>query len=176
MSMARLEILEAPHPTLKSRAAPVADVNDELRDLMESMLETMYAAPGIGLAAPQIGVLKRAIVVDIGREVEARNPYRFINPEITWRSEEEEIAEEGCLSLPQQFADIARAKAVKLRYLDTNGVPQELEAEDILARCIQHEVDHLNGLLIIDHISPLKRRMILKKLEKARRNQDADED
>ncbi|MEO1018631.1 MAG: peptide deformylase, partial [Pseudomonadota bacterium] len=162
--MARLEILQAPHPTLKSVARPVAQVDDAVRALMNDMLETMYAAPGIGLAAPQIGVLHRVVVIDIGRDEDARDPFRFVNPEITWRSEEEETAEEGCLSLPEQFADVTRAKAIKLRYLDEAGEPKELEAEDMMARCIQHEVDHLNGVLIVDHISALKRRMILKKL------------
>lgn len=173
--MSRLQILEAPHPTLKSIAAPVAEIDDGLRQLTDDMLETMYAAPGIGLAAPQIGVLQRVIVIDIGRDEEARDPHRFVNPEIVWRSEEQEIAEEGCLSLPQQFADVARAKAIKLRYLDMAGEAHEIDAEDMMARCIQHEVDHLNGVLIIDHISLLKRRMILRKLEKARRQREDEE-
>ncbi len=174
--MTILEILEAPHPTLKSKAEPVSDIDKELLELMGNMLETMYEAPGIGLAAPQVGILKRVIVIDIGREEENRNPFSFINPEIIWRSEDEEIAEEGCLSLPQQFADISRARAIRLRYLDSHGASRELEADDIFARCIQHEVDHLDGILITDRISPLKRRMIMKRLEKSRRQRDSSDE
>ena len=166
--MALLRILEAPDPRLKQRAAPVAVVDDSVRALMDDMLETMYRAPGIGLAAPQVGVLQRIVVLDLG-PAEARAPRFLVNPEILWRSEETVVGEEGCLSLPEQFAEIERAKAVRVRHLDRNGEVQEIEAEDLLARCLQHELDHLDGILFVDHLSALKRSMILRKLQKQRR-------
>jgi peptide deformylase len=166
--MALLRILEAPDPRLKQRAAPVAVVDDAVRALMDDMLETMYRAPGIGLAAPQVGVLQRIVVLDLG-PAEARQPRFLVNPEIVWRSAETVIGEEGCLSLPEQFADIERAKAVRVRHLDRAGEVQEIDAEDLLARCLQHELDHLDGILFVDHLSALKRNMILRKLHKQRR-------
>ncbi len=167
--MPLLSILEAPHPILKTRAALVTDIDVSVRRLMDDMLETMYRAPGIGLAAPQVGVTKRIIVVDLAKEGEERRPMRIVNPEITWRSEESEVAEEGCLSLPEQFAEVRRPKAVRMRYLDEVGGEREVEAEGLFARCLQHEVDHLDGVLFVDHLSALKRNMILRKLGKARR-------
>lgn len=166
--MARLQILEAPHPLLKARAAPVERIDDELRRLIEDMFETMYEAPGIGLAAPQVGVPKRLVVVDVA-EGEERRPMTLINPEVTWFAEQVALAEEGCLSLPGQFADVIRPTGVRLRYLDERGEANELAADGLLARCIQHEIDHLNGILFIDHLSPLRRKMILRKLAKTRR-------
>lgn len=167
--MAILRILEVPEPVLKKPAAPVKAVDDELRRLMDDMLETMYAAPGIGLAAPQIGVSRRVMVVDVSREGEPRAPMRLCNPEILWRSEEEEIAEEGCLSLPEQYAEVRRPAAVRVRYLDEQGRSREIEADGLLARCLQHEIDHLDGVLFTDHLTALKRNMILRKLAKSRR-------
>ena len=168
--MALLQILQAPHPGLKRVAQPVAEVTDELRTLMDDMLETMYRAPGIGLAAPQVGVDRRVVVVDLAREDNERSPLRLINPELIWVSDDNVAMEEGCLSLPDQFAEVKRPSAVRLRYLDEHGAQQEIEADGMLARCLQHEVDHLDGILFVDHLSTLRRNMILRKLDKARRS------
>jgi peptide deformylase len=167
--MAVRRILIAPHPLLKLRARPVETVDAEVRALMDDMLETMYRAPGIGLAAPQVGVSRRIVVVDLAKEDQPRAPLRLVNPEITWRSEEEVVMEEGCLSLPEQFAEIGRPAAVRLRYRDETGAERTLEADGLLARCLQHEVDHLDGILFVDHLSALKRNIILRKLAKAQR-------
>lgn len=167
--MAVRRILIAPHPLLKLKAHPVEVVDDEVRALMDDMLETMYRAPGIGLAAPQVGVSRRIVVVDLAKKDQPPEPLRLVNPEITWRSEEEVVMEEGCLSLPEQFAEISRPAAVRLRFLDETGAERALEADGLLARCLQHEVDHLDGILFVDRLSPLKRNMILRKLAKAQR-------
>ena len=167
--MALLSIIKAPDPRLKAVAAPVTAFDDDLRRLLDDMLETMYAAPGIGLAAPQVGVPKRAAVIDLG-EPEARRPLFLINPEIRWRSDELVTAEEGCLSLPDQFAEVVRPAAVEVAYADRGGEPREIRAEGLLARCLQHEIDHLDGVLFVDHLSALKRGMILRRLVKARRS------
>ncbi len=165
--MAILRILEVPHPVLKRRAAPVPRVDEEIRRLVRDMFETMYEAPGIGLAAPQVGVGKRLCIIDVSEDKNA--PLCLINPQITWRSENLATAEEGCLSLPDQYAEVTRPDAVELVYQDETGAERKLRAEGLLARCIQHEVDHLDGILFIDHISALKRNMILRKMAKARR-------
>ena len=144
-------------------------VDATVRRLMEDMLETMYAAPGIGLAAPQVGVTSRVIVVDIGREDEERMPYRMANPEVLRVSETLAEYEEGCLSLPQHYAEVMRPDEARIRYLDENGEEREIEVEGMLATCIQHEIDHLDGILFVDHISKLKRDMIVRKLAKAKR-------
>ncbi len=167
-SMALLEILQAPHPVLKAKAAPVAQVDDRLRQLAADMFETMYKAPGIGLAAPQIGVLQRLVVMDVA-EGEERRPMVLVNPEIVWKSGERGTAEEGCLSLPGQFADVTRPLSVTVRFLDEQGEARELAADGLLARCVQHELDHLDGVLFVDHLSALKRNMIMRKLIKTRR-------
>jgi peptide deformylase len=166
--MALLDILEAPDRRLTTVAPAVERIDDELLRLLDDMLETMYAAPGIGLAAPQVGVLRRAFVVDLGPD-EARAPIFVINPELVTRSENVNVAEEGCLSLPKQFGEVARADQVRVRYLDRGGQTQEIDAEGLLARCLQHEIDHLNGVLFVDHLSALKRTMILRRLAKAKR-------
>lgn len=166
--MAKLPILIAPHPTLKKVAKPVANVDDDLRRLMDDMLETMYDAPGIGLAAPQVGVLERVVVIDCAGEGEEPQPYRMANPEILWTSQETETREEGCLSLPEIYAEVTRPRATRVRYLDTNNEVQELEAEGLLATVLQHEIDHLNGVLFVDHLSVLKRNMLMRKLAKSR--------
>jgi peptide deformylase len=166
--MALLEILQAPHPMLKAKAKPVVRVDDRLRRLAADMLETMYRAPGIGLAAPQVGVAERLIVVDIA-EGEERRPLAMVNPEIVWRSDERATAEEGCLSLPGKFADVTRPQQVRVRYTTDQGEERELAAEGLLARCVQHEVDHLDGTLFVDHLTALKRNMIMRKLIKTRR-------
>jgi len=164
--MAKRDILIAPHPTLRKPAQPVERVDDEIRQLTEDMLETMYDAPGVGLAAPQIDVSKRVIVIDCAREDEAPQPYRMINPELLWTSQETEINEEGCLSLPDIFGDVTRPTACSVRYLDERGERQELEAEGLLAVCVQHEIDHIDGVLFVDHLSALKRNMLMRKLAK----------
>jgi peptide deformylase len=167
--MATLPILIAPDPLLKRKARPVERVDDRIRKLMDDMLETMYAAPGIGLAAPQVGVLERVIVVDIADKGEQPAPLRLANPEILWRSEELAQSNEGCLSLPEHYADVVRPRAVRVRYLDETGESREIEADGLLATCLQHEIDHLDGTLFVDHLSMLKRNMILRKLQKQKK-------
>jgi len=167
--MALLPIITAPDPRLKGKAKPLVRVDDATRRLMDSMLETMYAAPGIGLAAPQVGALKRVIVLDVAREGEKPQPMRIANPELLWVSDELMTANEGCLSLPEHYADVERPRAIKLRYLDYENEIRELDAEDLLATCIQHEMDHLDGVLFVDHLSAVKRSMILRKLAKAKK-------
>ncbi|WP_282605861.1 peptide deformylase [Pelagibius sp. Alg239-R121] len=167
--MALLPIITAPDPRLKQACATVEQVDDEMRQLLNDMLETMYEAPGIGLAAPQVGALKRAIVVDVSNEDEENAPLRMVNPELTWVSDHDASYDEGCLSLPEHYAEVVRPAEIKVSYLDEMGKAQELEAEGLLATCIQHEIDHLDGILFVDHISALKRNMILRKLLKARK-------
>ncbi len=167
--MALLPIITAPDPRLKRIAAPVERVDDEIRRLIDDMLETMYDAPGIGLAAPQVGVLKRVLVVDVGKDAEARAPQCLVNPELLWVSEEEICNEEGCLSLPDHYAEVVRPGAIRVRFLDREGEIRELDTEGLLATCIQHEMDHLDGILFVDHLSALKRNMILRKLAKAKK-------
>ena len=164
--MSKKKIVIEPDPILRKNSQPIEKVDDELRKLMDDMLETMYAAPGIGLAAVQIGILKRLIVIDISKEKEKKNPLFLINPEITFRSEKTSIYEEGCLSLPGHFAEIERPATCHLDYVDYNGKKKAFKAEGLLATCIQHEVDHLNGVLFIDYLSKLKKDMIIKKLIK----------
>jgi len=167
--MALLPIVVAPDPRLKVKTEPVDAVDDNVRKLMDDMLETMYDAPGIGLAAPQVGDSRSVIVVDVSRDKEDPQPIRMANPELVWESEEEGIHEEGCLSLPDQFAEVVRPEQVRVRYLDENNESQEIEADGILATCVQHEMDHLKGTLFVDHISSLKRNMILRKLAKIKK-------
>jgi peptide deformylase len=167
--MAILSIITAPDPRLKVKAKTVARVDQRVKRLMADMIETMYQAPGIGLAAPQVGQALRVIVVDCAREGEKPQPYKIANPEILWRSDEKITVQEGCLSLPEHYADVERPAAIRLRYLDEENEIRELEAKGLLATCIQHEMDHLEGVLFVDHISSLKRSIILRKLAKAKR-------
>jgi len=164
--MALREILVVPHPVLKQVSAKVDVVDDDLRALMDDMLETMYDAPGIGLAAIQIGVPKRVIVMDLARQDEEPQPRYYVNPEILWASEETAPYEEGCLSVPEIFDEVERPARVKLRYLNYQGEQIEEDAEGLFAVCIQHEMDHLNGVLFIDHLSRLKREQAVKKVKK----------
>jgi peptide deformylase len=164
--MALREILTVPNPLLKQASAPVEAVDDSLRALMDDMLETMYAAPGIGLAAIQIGVPKRVIVMDLARPEEDKQPRYFVNPEILWRSEETAPYEEGCLSVPEYYDEVERPARVKLRYLNYHGEQVEEDADGLFAVCIQHEMDHLDGVLFIDHLSRLKREQAIKKVKK----------
>ncbi len=167
--MSLRHILVAPDPVLKATAKPVETVDDELRQLMDDMLETMYEAPGIGLAAPQVGVSKRVIVMDIAREDEPKAPLFMANPELVWVSDEDSTYEEGCLSVPEHYADVVRPAEIRVKYLDRDGKAQELKADGLLATVIQHEMDHLEGILFIDHLSSLKRNMILRKLLKSKK-------
>ena len=164
--MALREILVVPHPVLKQISVAVEAVDDDLRALMDDMLETMYAAPGIGLAAVQVGVPKRVIVMDLAGPDGPREPQYFINPEILWASEETLPYEEGCLSVPEYFDEVERPAKVKLRYLNYQGESVEEDAEGMYAVCIQHEMDHLEGVLFIDHLSRLKREQAVKKVRK----------
>ena len=168
--MALRSILVAPDPRLKQKSAPIeGPVTDAHRALMDDMLETMYEAPGIGLAAIQIGEPVRIIVMDLARDDEPKAPRYFVNPEILWSSDELFKYEEGCLSVPDIYDDVERPNKVKLRYLDYNGKQIEEEAEGLYAVCIQHEMDHLEGVLFIDHLSRLKREKALARLKKAKR-------
>jgi peptide deformylase len=167
--MARLPILTAPDPRLKTKAKPVERVDEGVRQLMDDMLETMYAAPGIGLAAPQVGVSKRVLVIDLAKEGEPPAPMKLANPEILWVSDEDAVFEEGCLSVPEHYADVARPAGVRIRYLDYENEIREIEASGLLATCLQHEIDHLDGILFIDRLTALKRNIILRKLLKAKK-------
>ena len=167
--MALKKILTEPNTTLRQKSLLVEKVDGELQRIMDDMLETMYAAPGIGLAAIQIGVPKRIIVLDIVSKDELKNPMFFINPEIIEKSETHSTYEEGCLSVPGQFAEIDRPNKCHIKYLDYYGQPKELKAEGMLATCIQHEMDHLEGILFIDYLSKLKKSMIVKKLSKQKK-------
>ena len=167
--MALLPILTAPDPALKKISQPVKQVDASIRKLMDDMLETMYHAPGIGLAAPQVGVLKRVIVLDLAREGEAPQPLRFANPEVVWVSDDDATYNEGCLSVPEHYADVVRPAACRVRFLDQDNKQQEIAAEGLLATCLQHEIDHLDGVLFIDHLTSLKRNIILRKLLKAKK-------
>ncbi len=167
--MAVLPIVIAPDPVLKQKAKPVGHVDAEIRRLMDDMLDTMYAAPGIGLAAPQVGVLKQVIVIDVAREGEPPRPLRMADPEILWASEDLNTHEEGCLSLPEAYEEVTRPARVGVRYRDETGTLREIEADGLLATCVQHEIDHLKGMLFIDYLSNLKRNMILRKLQKRKK-------
>ena len=162
-------ILTEPDPFLRKKSENVEKVDGDIRQLMDDMLETMYNAPGIGLAAIQIGVPKRVIVMDISKGEEEKNPLYFVNPEIIWSSKEDATYEEGCLSVPGQFAEIDRPDKCHIKYLDYYGNKKELKAEGLLATCIQHEMDHLRGVLFIDYLSKLKKTLITKKLSKQKK-------
>jgi peptide deformylase len=165
--MALLTILEFPDPRLRNEALPIKEVNDSIRKLADDMLETMYDAPGIGLAATQVNVQKRIVVIDVSED--KSQPLVFINPEIEVIGDDFEEMDEGCLSVPGFYETVQRPDHIKVRALDRNGEPFELEDDDMLAVCIQHEIDHLDGKLFVDYLSPLKRQRIRKKLEKIHR-------
>lgn len=167
--MALLPIITAPDPRLKLVASRVDAVDDGIRRLMDDMLETMYEAPGVGLAAPQVGVSKRVIVADVARSGEAPQPMLMANPEIIETSQARAVFEEGCLSLPEHFAEVKRHERVRIRYLDRENEIREQDMEGFLATCVQHEIDHLDGVLFVDHISGLKRGMIMRKLTKLKK-------
>ena len=182
-----MKIITLPDPILKKKCEPIIDVNNEIKELLDDMLKTMYAAPGIGLAAPQIGINKRLIVMDVSprpglkryqeensekKEEFKPNPIQMINPEITWISKEKDTDEEGCLSIPGIMANVTRPSSCKVKYLDKNGESKELHAEGLLARCIQHEADHINGVLFIDHLSKTKKDIILRKIKKQQKEKE----
>jgi peptide deformylase len=163
-----IPIIKVPDPVLREIAKPVAEITDGMRQLLDDMAATMYDAPGIGLAAPQINISQRIIVMDCGKD-ESPELFKMINPEIISQSDARSVLEEGCLSIPDQTADVERPAEVEVRYLDENGTSQSLVATGLLAACVQHEIDHLNGVLFIDHISRLKRDMILRRVMKEMR-------
>ncbi|MAW17293.1 MAG: peptide deformylase [Pelagibacteraceae bacterium] len=163
------KIIIEPDPILRKKCEPLEIVDDETKKLMDDMLETMYAAPGIGLAAVQVGILKRLVVIDISKDEEKKTPLFLVNPLIVQQSKKTSVYEEGCLSLPGQFAEIERPAECTIKYIDYEGKEKELKADGLLATCIQHEVDHLNGILFIDYLSKLKKDMIIKKLVKQKK-------
>jgi peptide deformylase len=170
--VSKLEIITLPDSLLRNRSLPVERVDDEVRAFMDRMLETMYAAPGIGLAAVQVAVPRRIVTVDVAQREDkeaAAAPLFLINPEIVWTSDERAVAEEGCLSIPEYFAEVERPARVRVAYLDREGRKQEIEADGILSVCLQHEIDHLDGKLFIDHLSKLKRDMVIRKFTKQAR-------
>ena len=164
------KILTEPDPFLRQKSTKVQEVNNEIRTLMDDMLETMYNAPGIGLASIQVGVPKRVIVIDLSRDGEKKTPLYFVNPEIITNSNNDAAYEEGCLSVPGQFAEISRPDKCKVKYLDYNGNEKIVDTQGLLATCIQHEMDHLEGILFIDYLSKLKKSMIVKKLSKQKKS------
>lgn len=190
--MAIRKIIEVPDKRLKTISKPVAEVTDATRALMDDMLESMYAAVGIGLAAIQIGVPERVVVMDLKGKSEPgtdeedaaddavddplanEGPRYFVNPEVVWTSEETNNYQEGCLSVPSFYDDVERPAQCRVRFLDYDGKPQEIDCDGLLATCIQHEIDHLNGIVFLDHLSRLKRQMVLKKMRKAEREKQAD--
>jgi peptide deformylase len=167
--VSKLDIITLPDRQLRAKSAPVERVDDEVRRFLDDMLETMYEAPGIGLAAVQVGVPRRMVTVDVAKREDEDadpDPLFLINPEILWRSDERAVHEEGCLSIPEYYAEVERPASVRVRYLDRDGNLQEIEADNILAVCLQHEIDHLDGTLFIDHLSKLKRDMVIRKFTK----------
>lgn len=170
MNCMKMPILIHPDPRLKKLCAPIADVSDDLRTLARNMLETMYDAPGVGLAAPQVGVLSRLIVMDCVKEEGApRRPTVMFNPEVISCSEALNVYEEGCLSLPEQYADVTRPAEVEVRWIDIDGNEQTAGFDGLWATCVQHEIDHLDGILFIDHIGPMKRQLITRRMQKLKR-------
>lgn len=174
--MPLLKIFTVPDPVLRQMASPVEKIDDDIRKTLQDMAETMYDAPGVGLAAPQVGILRRFIVVDTNwrENDQERNPLLLINPQVVWASEERSVWNEGCLSIPQQYAEVERPARVKVQYQDVQGVTQLVEGEGLLSHCLQHEIDHLDGVLFIDYLSTLKRNIILRKVKKLLRDDDAD--
>ena len=165
--MAVRDILIIPDKRLRLKSEPVTTIDKRVRALVDDMFETMYEAPGIGLAAIQIGVTQRVVTMDLAKKDEPKQPKVYLNPEIVWRSDEKATYEEGCLSIPEYYEEVERPARVKVRYLDLDGQPQEVEADGLLATCLQHEIDHTNGVLFIDHISRLKRSLVTKRFAKA---------
>ena len=172
--MAIRPLVLLPDPRLRLVSEPVAEVTDEVRALAEDMLDTMYDAPGVGLAAVQIGVPKRIVTIDTSKSETERKPLVLINPEVVWASEEKRVYEEGCLSIPEYYEEVERPDRVRVRYRDLDGNMVEQEADGLFATCVQHEIDHLNGVLFIDHLSRLKRERVVKKFTKAAKREQAE--
>jgi peptide deformylase len=172
--MALRDIITLPDKRLRLISLPAKKIDTELRLLVDDMFETMYEAPGIGLAAIQIGVPKRVIVMDLAKKDEPKEPRVLVNPQVLWRSDERATYEEGCLSIPEFYEEVERASKVRVRFLDFTGAEQELEASGLLATCLQHEIDHLDGVLFIDHISKLKRDRVIKKFAKAAKRSEIE--
>jgi len=168
--MSQLNIINVPDPLLKTVSTPVAKVDADTRQLLDDMLETMYAAPGIGLAAIQVAIAKRVIVVDTSAEEDEKTPMFLVNPEVVWESSERSTYSEGCLSVPEYYADVERPASVRVKYLDYNNEMQETLMDGLTATCVQHEIDHLDGIVFIDYLSRLKRNMIVKKVQKAQKD------
>ena len=171
--MAVREIIKLPDKRLRLKSEPVKQVDSGIRKLVDDMFDTMYKAPGIGLAAIQIGVGKRVVTLDLSKKEDNQEPQVFINPEITWKSEKTAKYEEGCLSIPEYYEEVERPAEVKVKYLDLDGKKHEIEAKGLLATCLQHEIDHINGVLFIDHLSKLKRDRVIKKFAKAAKKVEA---
>ncbi|MGO9172377.1 MAG: peptide deformylase [Rhodomicrobium sp.] len=172
--MSKLPIIKLPDPILREKSLPVEAVDEHVRAFLDDMLETMYAAPGIGLAAVQVGVLRRMLVLDVARgKDEPKNPMMLINPQIVAMGDTPRLHEEGCLSIPEMYAEVERPALVRVRYVDIEGNQREEEFQDLLATVVQHEIDHLDGLLFIDHLSRLKRNLLVKKFHKAQREKAA---
>ncbi len=171
ISMSNYDIILVPDPVLKTEAKQVQTVGTDIQKQLDRMLQTMYDAPGIGLAANQVGLLNRVIVMDLAdrEEGEHADPWFMVNPEVIWESEEMSVMQEGCLSIPQQFADVERPAQVRVKYLDYDGKQAEMEASGLLSHCVQHEIDHLNGVLFTDYLTSLKRNMMLKKVDKLKK-------
>lgn len=163
--MTALTVVKVPDPHLRMKAKPVAIVDDEIKELLQQMLAVVHSQDALGLAANQVGILKRLVVIDFGPEVHPQ-PLLMVNPEVIWKSQETTDFEEGCLSIPGEYVKVRRAQAVRVRYIDPQNQVQELSAENLLADCLQHEIDHLDGILSVDHLSPLKRKLVLGKVEK----------
>lgn len=170
--MAALPLVILPDSKLRQVSEPITLVDDGVKRLADDMLQTMYDAPGIGLAAIQVGIPRRLVTIDLGRKEEEREPIVFINPEITWKSEELSVYEEGCLSIPEYYEEVERPASVRVRYMDLKGETQELLAEGLMATCIQHEIDHLDGVLFIDYLSRLKRERVMAKFRKLARERE----
>ena len=173
--MALRDIIILPDKRLRLVSKPVKAVDADLRRLVEDMFETMYDAPGVGLAAIQVGEPRRVVTLDLSKKDDPKKPLVFINPELVWTSDEKAVYEEGCLSIPEYYEDVERPAEVKVKYLDLDGKPQEVAANGLLATCLQHEIDHLNGILFIDHISKLKRNRVIKKFTKAAKRAAEDD-
>jgi peptide deformylase len=171
--MAVREIIKLPDKRLRLKSEPVKQIDAGIRALVDDMFETMYAAPGIGLAAIQVGVAKRVVTMDLSKKEGDHKPQVFINPEVTWKSDEIGTYEEGCLSIPEYYEEVERPAEVKVKYLDIDGKSHEIKAKGLLATCLQHEIDHTNGVLFIDHLSRLKRNLVIKKFTKAAKKEEA---
>ena len=172
----KMKILQLPNPILRQKSLEVQEVDDNIRKTLDDMLETMYESNGVGLAAPQVGLLQRMLVIDISAKEETKQPLKMVNPRMVWHSDDIQTCSEGCLSIPNQFAPVDRFLTVRIEYLDENGEPQDLTATDFLAVAVQHEMDHLDGVVFIDHISPLRRKLILKRHEKQLRRKEKEEE